>query len=311
MLQTNFAKNCLWFSHSPLALSFFATIAAVGQGANVTASHGFAALVGRADDERIDLLRAALMIARAEYPELKIEPYVARIESLARRVANRVPDFGDPNETISALNRVLFDEEGFRGNREDYYDPRNSFLNDVIDRKLGIPIALSVVYMEVAKRAGLPLFGVGMPGHFLLKHYDPEGRQVLIDVYNRGAIISSGECQAKLDEIYSGQLELRPEFLVAVGKRQVLTRMLNNLKNIYASSRSFRKALPIVDMILAIYPRSPEDVKQRAMLRYTLDDWRGAADDLEDYLKMSPDASDADEIRETALSIRRGMARLN
>ncbi len=251
------------------------------------------------------------MIARAEYPELKAEPYVARIEALARRVSTQVPDFGDPNETISALNRVLFEEEGFRGNREDYYDPRNSFLNDVIDRKLGIPITLSVIYMEVAKRAGLPLFGVGMPGHFLLKHYDPEGRQVLIDPYNRGAIVSAGECQSKLDEIYQGRLELQPEFLVAVSKRQILTRMLNNLKNIYATSRSFRKALPIVDMILAIYPRSPEDVKQRAMLRYTLDDWRGAVEDLEDYLKMSPEASDADEIRETVLTIRRGMARLN
>ncbi len=278
---------------------------------NATAPQAFAALVGRAEDDRIDLLRAALMIARAEYPELKIEPYVQQVEALARRVSVQVPDFGDPNETISALNRVLFEEEGFRGNREDYYDPRNSFLNDVIDRKLGIPITLSVVYMEVAKRAGLPLFGVGMPGHFLLKHYDPEGRQVLIDPYNRGAIVSSGECQAKLDEIYEGRLDLRPEFLVAVGKRQILTRMLNNLKNIYASSRSFRKALPIIDMILAIYPRSPEDVKQRAMLRYTLNDWRGAVDDLEDYLKMSPDASDVDEIRETALTIRRGLARLN
>lgn len=278
---------------------------------NAAAPQAFAALVSRAEDERIDLLRAALMIARAEYPELQIELYVQRIEVLARRVAARVPDFGDPNETISAINCVLFEEENFRGNRDDYYDPRNSFLNDVIERKLGIPITLSVIYMEVAKRAGLPLFGVGMPGHFLLKHYDPEGRQVLIDVYNRGAIVSAGECQAKLDEIYSGQLDLRPEFLVAVSKRQILTRMLNNLKNIYASGRNFRKALPIVDMILAIYPRSPEDVKQRAMLRYTLGDWSGAVADLDDYLKMSPDASDADEIRETALSIRRGIARLN
>jgi len=268
-------------------------------------------LVGRTDDERIDLLRAALAIARAEYPDLRLEPYIARIDSLGRRVCSQVSDYGDANATIAAINRVLFDQEHFRGNREHYYDPRNSFLNEVLDRKLGIPISLSIVYLEVAKRAGLPLFGVGMPGHFLLKHYDPEGRQVLIDVYDRGAIVSSGECQNKLDEIYLGHLDLRPEFLVAVSKRQILTRMLNNLKNIYASSRNFRKALLIVDMVLAIYPRSPEDVKQRAMLRYSLDDWRGAVDDLDDYLKMSPDASDADEIRETALSIRRGLARLN
>jgi len=277
-----------------------------------TLAQAFAALVGQeVEDERIDLVRAALTIAQTEYPNVEIDAYHGRIEELARRVKRLVPDLGDPSESIAALNRVLFEEEGFRGNGEDYYDPRNSFLNDVLDRKLGIPITLAVIYMEVARRVGFPLVGVGMPGHFLLKHYDVEGREILIDPFNRGSILTAKDCQRALDEIYGGQMPLQPEFLMAVSRRQVLVRMLNNLKSIYLSVRNFRKALPIVDLILAIYPRSPEDVKQRALLRWSLGQTRGALADLDDYLKMSPDASDADEIRQTAASLRRMMATMN
>jgi regulator of sirC expression with transglutaminase-like and TPR domain len=272
----------------------------------------FAAQVGSdVEDERIDLLRGALTIARTEYPNLDIESYVARIEAFADRVGSRVRDVGDPAQSIFALNTVLFGEEKLRGNREEYYDPRNSFLNDVLDRRLGIPITLALIYMEVARRIGFPLFGVGMPGHFLLKHYDPEGRQVLIDAFNGGHILSAKDCKERLNEIYAGQLTFQPQFLMSVSRRQMLTRILNNLKTVYLTARNFRKALPIVDMVLAIYPRSPEDVKQRALLRYSLGQMRGAVEDLEDYLKMSPDASDVDEIRDTSLNIRRTLATMN
>jgi regulator of sirC expression with transglutaminase-like and TPR domain len=165
--------------------------------------------------------------------------------------------------------------------------------------------------MEVARRVGFPLVGVGMPGHFLLKHYDVDGREILIDPFNRGSILTANDCQQRLDELYDGQMRLQPQFLMAVSRRQVLVRMLNNLKSIYLSGRNFRKALPIVDLILAIYPRSPEDVKQRAMLRWSLGQNRGALADLEDYLKMLPEASDADEIRHTAAALRRMMATMN
>ncbi len=275
-------------------------------------AQAFAALVGQdLEDERIDLVRAALTIAQTEYLHLDATSYCERIEDLAGRVKRLIPDVGDPSGSILALNRVLFEEEGFRGNQQDYYDPRNSFLNDVLDRKLGIPITLALVYMEVARRVGFPLVGVGMPGHFLLKHYDVEGREVLIDPFNRGGILTAKDCQRRLNEIYDGGMPLQPEFLMAVSRRQVLVRMLNNLRSIYLSVRNFRKALPIVDLILAIYPRSPEDVKQRALLRWSVGQTRGALADLEDYLKMSPDASDADEIRQTAASIRRMMATMN
>ena len=275
-------------------------------------AQAFVLLVGQeVEDERIDLVRAALTIAQTEYPDLDVDAYCGRIESLAQRAKQQVPSLGDPSGSIAALNKVLFEEEGFRGNAEDYYDPRNSFLNEVLDRKLGIPITLAVVYMEVARRVGFPLVGVGMPGHFLLKHYDIEGREILVDPFNRGGVLTAMDCQHRLDQIYGGQMPLQPEFLMAVSRRQVLVRMLNNLRSIYLSSRNFRRALPVVDLILAVYPRSPEDVKQRAMLRWSLGQSRGALTDLEDYLKMSPDASDADEIRQTAASLRRMMATMN
>jgi regulator of sirC expression with transglutaminase-like and TPR domain len=262
------------------------------------------------EDEKIDLIRAALTIARTEYPNLDIEVYASRMEELARRVAAQASDL-NPQATLAALNKVLFEEVQLRGNREDYYDPRNSFLNDVLDRGLGIPITLSMVYMEVARRVGFHLSGVGMPGHFLLKHYSEDGQEMLIDCFNRGDIVSRQDCQSRLDEIYSGEMTLRPEFLHPISRRQILTRMLNNLKTVYLSTRNFRKALPIADLILVIYPRSPEDIKQRALLRYSMGMHGLAAEDLDDYLKMSPNASDADETRQMALSIRRMLALMN
>lgn len=272
----------------------------------------FAALVRPAiDDERIDLLRAALTFARIEYPELDSAPYIAQVEALSERVAARIDDAGDPVQCIAALNYVLFDEEMFRGNTADYYSPRNSFINDVLDRRLGIPITLALLYMEVGRRAGFQLFGVGMPGHFMLKHYDVDGRSFFIDAFERGSVLSEEDCKRKIESIHAGQIRLRPEFLLIVTRRQMLTRMLNNLRTIYLSRRDFRRAVQVVDLILVIYPRSPEDVKQRAALRYNLHDYKGALSDFEEYVKMAPDASDVDEIRHTVLGLRRSMAMMN
>jgi regulator of sirC expression with transglutaminase-like and TPR domain len=281
-------------------------------GASSDIIQAFAALVrSEIEDERVDLLRAALTFARVEDPQLDIEHYVRRVVELSARVAKIIQDPDDPAQIISALNVVLFQEEMFRGNTVDYYSPRNSFLHDVLDRRLGIPITLALVYMEVARRVSFQLFGVGMPGHFLLKHYDVDGHSTLIDAFERGSIVTEEDCRQKLDSIYSGQLALQPEFLLPVTRRQMLTRMLNNLRSVYLSQRDFRRAVQIVDLILVIYPRSPEDMKQRAVLRYNLDNYRGALSDFDEYVRMSPDASDAEEIRQTALSLRRSMAMMN
>jgi regulator of sirC expression with transglutaminase-like and TPR domain len=284
----------------------------MGNNGQAGLTEAFAVLAGpQVDDEKIDLIRSALTIARTEYPDLPVDSYVLRVDQLAHAAESRIGDIGDPRDVIAAINHVLFQDAGMQGNREAYYDPRNSFINEVLDRRLGIPITLALIYMEVGRRLGFPLFGVGMPGHFLLKHYDIDGSETIIDCFNGGDILSAQDCQRRLDEIYSGQMTLRPEFLFAVSRRQMLTRILNNLKTVYLSARNFRKALPIVDLVLVIYPRSPEDVRQRALLRYSLGQSRGAADDLEEYLKMLPEASDADEVRQTALSIRRMLALMN
>jgi regulator of sirC expression with transglutaminase-like and TPR domain len=281
-------------------------------GATSDIIQAFAALVrSEIEDERVDLLRSALTFARIEDPQLDIEHYVRHVDGLGARVAEKISDPDEPAEVIAALNDVLFREEMFRGNTVDYYSPRNSFLHDVLDRRLGIPITLALVYMEVARRVSFQLFGVGMPGHFLLKHYDVDGRSILIDAFERGSIVTEDDCRQKLDSIYSGQVALQPEFLLPVTRRQMLTRMLNNLRSIYLSQRDFRRAVQVVDLILVIYPRSPEDMKQRAVLRYNLNDYRGALSDFEEYVKMSPDASDAEEIKQTALSLRRSMAMMN
>jgi regulator of sirC expression with transglutaminase-like and TPR domain len=272
----------------------------------------FAQLVGQqVEDDKIDLLCAALAIARLEYPALEIKPCIGKVDALAARVQARIEHAGDEAETIAALNQVLFVEEGFRGNDADYYDPRNSFLNEVLDRKLGIPITLALLYLEVARRVGFPLFGVGLPGHFLLKHYDPEGRQLVLDPFHQGRLMTPEACQATLDQIYGGQMRLAPEMLVAITRRQMLVRLLANLKAIYLTRRELRRALPVVDLVLAIYPRSAEDVKQRAVLRFNLGQTRAALADFDDYLKMAPDASDADEVRQAALAIRRQLAQMN
>jgi regulator of sirC expression with transglutaminase-like and TPR domain len=272
----------------------------------------FAALVSpEIEDEQIDLLTSALTIAKLEYPELEVSQYRERVTTLADRVKERASRSTDSLEILGVINEVLYGDEGFRGNVSDYYDPKNSFFNDVLDRKLGIPITLSVLYMEVARRAGVPVFGVGMPGHFLLKFYEIDGRELFLDAYNSGRLLSPEDCQEKLTEIYNGQIPLDAKFLTPVGKRQILTRMLNNLRSIYMTNRLLKKALAVIDLILVIYPRSSDDVKQRAMLRYQLGFLHGAADELDEYVKMAPEASDADEMKQTAMAIRRTIALMN
>ena len=272
----------------------------------------FAALVEPTqEDASIDLAVAALAIARTEYPGLDVRYYLGRLHALAGRVRGRMRSNPTAREVIALLNRVLFDEEGLRGNRDDYYDARNSFLNDVLDRKLGIPITLSVIYMEVARRVGFPIAGTGMPGHFLLKYYDVMSGEIIIDPFNRGRIVGNAECQQRLNEIYSGELELQPEFLQSVTHREILTRMLNNLRQIYFTQRNFPKGLAILDLLLAIPPRCPELLRERGLVRLNLEQFLGAAQDLGGYLHLQPEAPDADDVRETLDLLRQLLARLN
>jgi regulator of sirC expression with transglutaminase-like and TPR domain len=217
-------------------------------------------------ESRLDLGRAALLIASEEYPGLDILRYVARLEAMAAAVRPVVGATDAPQEQVEHLNTYLFVERGFRGNTQGYYDPRNSFLNDVLDRKLGIPITISVVYMEVGRRVGMPLQGVGMPGHFLVKYPHPEA-DIYIDPFNKGQILSRQGCEELLQQVYGEPVPFEESFLAPVTKKQILARILMNLKAIYLHIKHHRKALATVERLLLIQPDAEQEMKDRATLR--------------------------------------------
>jgi regulator of sirC expression with transglutaminase-like and TPR domain len=228
------------------------------------------------DDGGIDLARSALELARLAHPELEVESYLRTLDQLARPI----PRAPAPLAQIDRINHWLFELEGFRGNRSDYYDPRNCYLNEVIDRRLGIPITLSVIYLEVARRIGLDLVGVGMPGHFIVKLPDPSG-DLLIDPFEQGRLLTLDDCQARLQQIYGKAARLESYMLQPVSKKQILARLLNNLKHIWIDRRDFKRALAVTQLHLALYPRDAEALKQRAWLYAHLNDFRSALADLE------------------------------
>ncbi len=197
---------------------------------------------------------------------------------------------------IELIKNYIFIYKAFHGNEEDYYDPKNSFLNDLLDRRTGIPITLSVLYMEIACRVGLSLVGVGFPGHFILK-YEETAEVILIDPFNKGNILSEGDCQTILNRVYSGRVQFQKEMLQSVRQKQILIRILHNLKNIYIDSKNFLKALRVVDMLLIINPKSSLDIRDRGLLYYNLECFSQALSDLETYLRLSPHSPDNEEIR--------------
>ncbi len=269
----------------------------------------FARLVHR-PETAIDLAEAALLIAKEEYPGLEVASYLARLDDMAAAVRARVSPEKDSHRLIAGLNDFLFRDQGFHGNAEDYYDPRNSFLNEVLDRRTGIPITLSAVYMEVGRRVGLRLYGVGMPGHFLVKFVAPD-EEIVIDPFDRGALLSPVDCQRVLDRTYEGKLAFEPRFLEAVGTRQILVRMLANLKAIYFNGREYAKALAVVDRLLILDPQAATEIRDRGLLSCQLKRYPDAMDDLTRYLSLAPEAEDAGVIRDHLRSLRQRVASMN
>ena len=254
-------------------------------------------------EDQIDLGRAALAIASQEYPDLKIDDYLSRLDGLGQVVELRIGDERNPYRIIAALNTVLFKELGFQVNRSEYYDPKNSFLNDVITRKKGIPISLSVVYMEVARRVGLSLEGIGFPGHFLVK-YDDGDVEILIDVFDGGEIRAREDLDRMLQQLYRGQVSYQPGFVAALGKRDILRRMLNNLKWIYLERGEPLKTLSVLDQLVILDPSAASEIRDRGLLYITLECYAQALDDLESYLRLTPDAEDAAMIKAQIESVR-------
>ena len=258
----------------------------------------------------LNLAEAALLIAQEEQPELDVAAYLGRLDALADSVRSRLPEAPSFAATIQALNTVLFEEEGLSGNQTDYHDPRNSFLNEVLDRKLGIPITLSLVYIEVGTRLGVPLVGVGFPGHFVVKYAGPDGETVL-DPFQAGNRVSQAQMEDKLRAMYGpnnpfvGQL---PKLLAAVGKKDMLLRMLRNLKQIYTQKEDFGRALSVVERILLVAPDHPVEVRDRGAIHHRMGHQQLAVRDFQRYLQLAPKADDARAVRAVMV---RTMAQLN
>jgi regulator of sirC expression with transglutaminase-like and TPR domain len=249
-------------------------------------------------DPDMDLAEGALLIGAEEYPQLRVSAYLDKIARLAEELRDVIGGEIQPARVVERCNNFFFEALRFRGNADDYYDPRNSYLNEVLDRRLGIPITLSVVYVAVGERAGLPVKGVGMPGHFMVK-YAPRAAdaEVFIDPFH-ARVRTREECAKMLAEMYGEAVPMRPGFLEPSPKRQILARILNNLKGIYMGKGDLSKALSASDRIMLANPHATAEWRDRGMIQYRLRRDQAALKDFARYLEIRPVPEDAARIRQ-------------
>lgn len=272
-----------------------------------------------------DLAEPALLIARIGYPHLDPTPWLARLDEMGSSAAELLSasvQSDTPHGPINSLNGFIFKNQGFVGNTIDYDDPRNSFLNQVLERRTGIPITLALVYIEVARRAGIRVDGVNFPGHFLLRFpLDPDGDHdsaVFIDPFDAGTMLSETDCRALLRTHAGNAVAFEPSLLAPATKQQILGRMLMNLKRIYLLMRSFPQGHAITELLLAINPSALSQLRDRGLLAYHLNNYAAALHDLETYLKFASYGDDSEESQQERVeiwghvkSLRRKMASLN
>ena len=264
-------------------------------------------------EEDIDLAEAALVLAAHEYPDLDVAIELKRIDEWAETLKRRLRRDISPADMLMALNRYLFDELGFAGNTADYYDPRNSYLNEVMERRLGIPITLSLLTIEVGRRVGLSLHGVSFPGHFLVKCAVRDG-VVVLDPYARGTSLSLEDLRQRLKAMRGGMeppQERVQHLLAAAGKKEILARLLRNLKGIYLERRDLTRALSIADRIIETVPRAADEYRERAAIYLELECFRAALTDFRDYLMLKPGAEDAALVRRRVVELQQIAGRLN
>lgn len=240
---------------------------------------------------------AALAIGRIEYPALDPRPYLDALEEMGEKAAERLGGRAlTTSDTIHTLNEYLYDEEGFCGNRDAYDDPRNSFLNEVLDRRTGIPISLAVVYLEIARRAGITVTGVNFPGHFLLRARQgvTGDDDLIIDPFHGGALLSEFDCRQLLRNHLGDEAAFDASLLAPATRHDIVVRTLVNLKRLYVRMRSFPQARFVSTLLLAADPSAIGELRDRGLLAYHLEDFSGALRDLEEYLRLSPKDSDGD-----------------
>lgn len=277
----------------------------------------FAELLAR-DDAEIDLARACLLIATDAYPGLDVDGYLGEIERLGMRLRGRLPAGESVEARVVALNEFLFDDLGYHGNAENYYDPRNSYLNEVLDRRMGLPITLCVLYIEVGRRIGLALEGVSFPGHFLVR-LRLRGAMLVLDPFSGGEAQSESDLRARLHRVIPQsaaggvpieELPLDP-FLEPAGKRQILSRLLRNLKGIYREADQPQRLLEVLNRMLVVSPDAHAELRERGYLYQRLECYRAALKDLQSYSALAPEAADVDDVRAALLELSARCARLN
>ncbi len=244
-----------------------------------------------------DLARAGLLIARLECPQLDPKPYLAHLDRMGIQARLRLASAGDKTmrAQFELFTQYLFLDEGFTGKRENYEDPRNSYLNEVLARRMGIPITLSLVCIEVGKRLGVPLEGVGMPGHFLLRHRDEPG--IFIDPFHRGILLSEEECAKLLRDATRTAVPWDQSYLTTVSNRELIARILRNLKGIYLNQRDHQRALGIAGLAVSLQPSIIGERRDRGLIHYQLGNHQAALEDLRIYLAASPPGADTSDVR--------------
>jgi len=264
----------------------------------------------RDEHSKVTLDVAALELASIEFPGLDLGAAGFRLDNLAEQIESQLTPGASGLDFIKTCNELLFEVLQFRGNEEEYYDPRNSCLNSVLMRRLGIPISLSVVYMEIARRLGRPIYGVGLPGHFIVAYEDAQERY-WIDPFHAGRILSFADCAAVAKQTSGVDLRSNPAVLAPVSMRQILVRMLSNLKAIYLRGEAFDKARQVLDILIDAMPEYAEEYRHRGLVHLRQLNHRAAKTDLETYLRLEPNSPEREQVEKELVLIERWKAGLN
>ena len=261
-------------------------------------------------ERALDLARAALLIAAESDPNVDVEHEVGILESWAEELGTRLDPEWNNLQKLARLRSFVFEELGFRGDRTDYYSPSNSLLHEVLSRRRGIPLTLAIVMMEVGWRVGIPFEGVGFPGHFLVR-LTGEPKDLILDPYKRGMSVHEEDCRLMLNESTGGQVEYEPQLLASVSKRDMIVRLLNNLKGAYLRKGEDEMALAAVERLLVLAPDHLPETRDRGLLLFRLGRWGAALESLSAYLDGTPDAPDREAMESHQATLRQLIASLN
>ncbi len=254
-----------------------------------------------ATNPNLTLVEKCLKLAQVlEYPELDISKYINQLNEIGRSLKSSINKIDNPTYKISMLNEHLFQHYGFKGDTDDYYNPKNNFLNDVLEKKSGIPITLSIIYSEIAKHVGLDLRIVGFPSHIMVKH----GEEMILDPFNDGKLLSIDDLDDILFQNYGEEVKFSPDYLNEIDAEKILIRLTRNLKNSYVQSYAYDMAMRCINMTLALEPISSEEIRDKGILEERLLNHDEALTCLNQYLEISPNADDADFVLDLIKSIR-------